>query len=104
MKINQTFIRRYLCVWYRYTYLCVYTRVHVLHVHVYTCTVRANTEDRAPNTLVTRGYVCILVCTVCFQWNIHTNRVHYSEHRVETTDYGAGGYLQERTNYELLRK
>ena len=34
--------------------------------------VRANTADRAPFTPVTQGYVRILVCTVCFQWNIHT--------------------------------
>ena len=58
--------------------------------------VRANTADRAPCTLVTQRYVRVLVCTVCFQWNIRTNRVHYSEHRVETTDYGAGGYAQQQ--------
>ena len=30
------------------------------------------------------------------QWNIQTNPVHSSAHRVATTDYGAGGYLKER--------
>ena len=65
--------------------------------------VRTNTADRAPYTLVTQRYVRVLVCTVCFQWNIHTNRVHASAHRVVTTDYGAGGYLKERLNY-LLKK
>ena len=65
---------------------------------------RANTADRAPNTLTTQRYVRILVCTVCFQWNIHTNPVHSSAHRVVTTHYGAGGYPQERSNYELLKK
>ena len=58
--------------------------------------VRANTADRAPNTSMTQRYVRMLVCTVCFQWNIHADRVHYSEHRVETTNYGAGGYPQQR--------
>ena len=58
--------------------------------------VRANTADRAPCMSVTQGYVRILVCTVCFQWNIHTNPVHSSAHRVVTTHYGAGGYPQER--------
>ena len=66
--------------------------------------VRANTADRAPCMLMTQGYVRILVCTVCFEWNIRTNPVHSSAHRVVTTDYGAGGYLKERTNYELLGK
>ena len=41
--------------------------------------VRANTADRAPHTLTTQGYVRRLICTVCFQGNIHTNRVHSSE-------------------------
>ena len=58
--------------------------------------VRTNTADRAPHTLTTQGYVRVLVCTVCFQWNIHTNTVHSSAHRVVTTHYGAGGYLKER--------
>ena len=66
--------------------------------------VRTNTADRAAFTPTTQGYVRILVCTVSFQWNIHTNPVHSSAHRVETTDYGAGGYLKERKNYELLKK
>ena len=57
--------------------------------------VRANTADRAACMLMTRGYVRRLVCTVCFQWNIHTNPVHSSVHRVVTTHYGAGGYLKE---------
>ena len=56
--------------------------------------VRANTADRAPNTLMALGYVRILVCTVCFEWNIRTTPVHSSVHRVVTTHYGAGGYLQ----------
>ena len=58
--------------------------------------VRANTADRAAFMPMTRMYVRILVCTVCFEWNIRTNRVHSSEHRVETTHYGAGRYPQER--------
>ena len=66
--------------------------------------VRANTADRAPYMLMTHKYVRILVCTVCFQWNIHTNRVHSSEQRVVTTRDGAGGNPQERQNYELLGK
>ena len=66
--------------------------------------VRTNTADRAPYTLVAQKYVRVLVCTVCFQWNIRTNPVHSTAHRVATTDYGAGGYLKERTNYELLGK
>ena len=56
--------------------------------------VRANTADRAPHMLMTHMYVRILVCTVCFQWNIHTNPVHSSEHRVVTTGDGAGGNLK----------
>ena len=66
--------------------------------------VRANTADRAPNTLVTQRYVRILVCTVCFEWNIHTNPVHSSEHRVENTGDGDGGHLNNNKNYELLKK
>ena len=66
--------------------------------------VRANTADRAARMLTTQGYVRILVCTVCFQWNIHTNREHSSAHRVATTHYGAGRYPQETTNYELPKK
>ena len=66
--------------------------------------VRANPAKRAAFMLTTRRYVRVLVCTVAFQGNIHTNPVHFSEHRVVTTDYGAGGYLNERTNYELLGK
>ena len=58
--------------------------------------VRTNTADRASCMSVTQRYVRILVCTVCFQWNIHTNPVHSSEHRVVTTHYGAGGYHKER--------
>ena len=61
--------------------------------------VRANTADRAPNTLMTQGYVRVLVCTVCFQWNIHTSPLHSSEHRVVTTHYGDGGYLNNNPNY-----
>ena len=56
--------------------------------------VRRNTADRAPNMSMTHRYVRILVCTVCFEWNIHANPVHSSVHRVETTHYAAGGYLQ----------
>ena len=48
--------------------------------------VHTNTADRAPCMLRTHRYVRISVCTVCFQWNIHTNPVHSSEHRVETTE------------------
>ena len=66
--------------------------------------VDTNTADRAPHTPVARRYVRIVVCTVCFEWNIHTNRIHSSEHRVATTDYGAGGYLNNNPNYELLKK
>ena len=66
--------------------------------------VRANTADRAAFMLMTQMYVRILVCTVCFQWNIHTNPVHSSAHRAETTDYGDGGYLNNNPNYELLKK
>ena len=66
--------------------------------------VRANTAGRAPFTLVAQRYVRVLVCTVCFQWNIHTNRVHSSAHRVVTTHYGDGGYLNNDPNYELLKK
>ena len=58
--------------------------------------VRANTADRAAFMLMTQRYVRILVFTVCFEWNIPTNPVHSSAHRVATTDYGAGGYLKER--------
>ena len=64
--------------------------------------VRANTADRAAFMLTTRRYARRLVCTVCFEWNIHTNPVHSSEHRVETT--GAGGNLNNNKNYELLKK
>ena len=56
--------------------------------------VRANTADRAPHMLMTHMYVRILVCTVCFQWNIHTNPVHSSDLRVVTTGDGAGGNLK----------
>ena len=66
--------------------------------------VRANTADRAAFMLMTRRYVRILVCTVCFEGNIHTNPVHSSAHRVVTTDYGDGGYLNNNPNYELLSK
>ena len=66
--------------------------------------VRANTADRAACMLMTREYVRVLVCAVCFQSNIHTNRVHSSEYRVATTHYGAGGYLNNNPNYELLKK
>ena len=58
--------------------------------------VRANTADRAPFMLMTRRYVRILVCTVCFEGNIHTDPVHSSAHRVETTHYGDGRYPQQR--------
>ena len=58
--------------------------------------VRANTADRAACMHMTQGYVRRLVCTVCFQWNIRTNRVHSSAHRVVTTDYGDGGYPQQQ--------
>ena len=57
--------------------------------------VRANTAHRAACMLMTRGYVRILVYTVRFEWNIHTNPVHSSVHRVVATHYGAGGYLKE---------
>ena len=66
--------------------------------------VRANTADRAPHMPMTHGYVRVLVGTGCFQWNIQTNPVHPSELRVETTSYGAGGNLNNNTNYELLEK
>ena len=66
--------------------------------------VRANTADRAAFMLMTQRYVRILVCTVCFQGNIHTNRVHSSAHRVVTTHYGDGVYLKNNPNYELLKK
>ena len=70
--------------------------------------VRTNTADRAACMLMTRRYVRILVCTVCFEWNIYTNpvhsSVHSSAHRVVTTDYGDGGYLNNNPNYELLKK
>ena len=66
--------------------------------------VRTNTADRAAFVLMTQGYVRILVCTVCFQGNIHTNPVQSSAHRVVTTDYGDGGYLNNNPNYELLKK
>ena len=66
--------------------------------------VRANTADRAPWMLVTQGYVHILVCTVGFQGNIHTNPVHSSEQQVETTGDGDGGHLNNNKNYELLKK
>ena len=56
-----------------------------------TRSLRTNTADRAAFMLMTQGYVRVLVCTVCFQWNIHTNPVHSSAHRVVTTDYGDGG-------------
>ena len=46
----------------------------------------------------------MLVCTACFQWNIQTNPVHYSEQQVETTGAGAGGNLNNNKNYELLKK
>ena len=64
----------------------------------------ANTANRAPNMHTHHHQVRIFVCTVCFQGNIHTNPVHSSEHRVVTTDYGAGGYLNNNPNYELLGK
>ena len=66
--------------------------------------VRTNTADRAAFMLMIQGYVRILVGTVCFQGNIHTNRIHSSAHRVATTDYGDGGYLNNNPNYELLKK
>ena len=66
--------------------------------------VRANPADRAAFMLTTRRYVCILVGTVCFEWNIHTNRVYSSPHRVVTTHYGDGGYLNNDPNYELVGK
>ena len=55
--------------------------------------VRANTADRAAFMLMAQRYVRTLVCTVCFEWNIHTNRVHSSEQRAETTGDGDGGHL-----------
>ena len=57
---------------------------------------RTNTAHRAAFMLMTWKYVRVLVCTVSFQGNIHTNPVHSSEHRVVTTDYGAGGYPQQQ--------
>ena len=60
--------------------------------------VRANTADRAACMLTTQGYVRMLVCTISFQGNIHTNPVHSSAHRVETTHYGDGGYLNDDQN------
>ena len=66
--------------------------------------VRTNTADRAPSMSVTHRYVRMLVCTVCFEWNIHTNPVHSSEHRAETTGDGDGGHLDNNKNYELLKK
>ena len=66
--------------------------------------VRTNTADRATCMSTTHKYVRMLVCTVCFEWNIHTNPVHSSEHRVETTGDGDGGHLDNNKNYELLKK
>ena len=66
--------------------------------------VHTNTADRAPNMHMTHKHVRILVCTVCFEWNIHTNPVHSSAHRVVTTHYGDGGYLNNDPNYELVGK
>ena len=66
--------------------------------------VRANTAHRAARMLTTQRYVRVLVCTVGFQWNIRTNPEHSSAHRVVTTHYGDGGYLNNDPNYELLGK
>ena len=66
--------------------------------------VHTNTADRAPNMSMTHKHVRMLVCTVCFEWNIHTNPVHSSEHRAETTGDGDGGHLDNNKNYELLKK
>ena len=66
--------------------------------------VRTNTADRAPIMSMTHEYVRILVCTVCFEWNIHTNPVHSSAQRAETTGDGDGGNLNNNKNYELLKK
>ena len=71
--------------------------------------VRTNTADRASYMPMTQGYVRVLVWTVCFQWNIHTHRVHYSEQQVETTGEKPQVTVPVETstttkNYELLKK
>ena len=66
--------------------------------------VRTNTADSAAFMITTHMYVRILVCGVSFQGNIHTNPVLSSAHRVVSTHYGAGGYLNNNPNYELLKK
>ena len=66
--------------------------------------IHTNTADCAAYTPMMQRYMCILVGTVCFEWNIHTNPVHSSAHRVVTTHYGDGGYLNNNPNYELLKK
>ena len=60
--------------------------------------VRTNTADRAPNTSMTHMYVRTLVCTVCFEWNIHTNPVHPSEsYLVSAVFFWIGTKIQKKS-------
>ena len=60
--------------------------------------VRANTADRAANTLMTHRYVGILVCGVSFQGNIHTNPVHPSEsYLVSAVFFWIGTKIQKKS-------
>ena len=59
--------------------------------------VRTNTVNRAANMSTTQGYVRILVCAVCFQWNIHTNPVHLSEsYLVSAVFFWIGTKIQKK--------
>ena len=68
--------------------------------------VRTNTADRAPNTLTTQGYVRILVCTVCFQWNLHTNPLHPSESYLVSSAvfFWIGTKIQKKNTQKNRRK
>ena len=60
--------------------------------------VRANTADRAANTHMARRYVRILVCMVCFQWNIQTNPVYPSEsYLVSAVFFWIGTKIQKKS-------
>ena len=66
--------------------------------------VRRYNADRAPNKRMTQRYVRTLVCTVCFQWNVHTNRVRSSEsYLVSAVFYWIGTYCN-RENCKKYKK
>ena len=60
--------------------------------------VHTNTADRAPNMSMTHKHVRMLVCTVCFEWNVHTNPVHPSEsYLVSAVFFWIGTKIQKKS-------